>query len=97
MGDFRPLVLSLTLVVTVIGPIRAEGNKPIKLGKCNPTGAAKTLNTALSKGKDLEQAFALVLKNKQFDGSKACITFIRETTMQARDTYPYAFRKLWQE
>ena len=34
-------------------------------------------------------------KAKMFEGSKECITFIRETSMSTRDTYPRAFTLLW--
>ena len=37
----------------------------------------------------------MMIKAKVFDGSKACITFIRETSMIMRDPYPRAFKSLW--
>ena len=37
----------------------------------------------------------MMIKAKVFDGSKACITFIRETSMTMRDPYPRAFKSLW--
>ena len=49
----------------------------------------------LSRGKNLQQAFELVIKNKAFDGSKACITFIREEEMKSRESTPLIFKKLW--
>ena len=39
----------------------------------------------------------MVIKSKQFDGSKSCITFIREASMEDRESAPYAFKKLWME
>ena len=39
----------------------------------------------------------MVINNKQFDGSNACITFIREASMEQRESAPYAFKKLWME
>jgi hypothetical protein len=51
----------------------------------------------LSRGKNLQQAFELVIKEKAFDGSKACITFIREEAMKSRDSAPLIFKKLWLE
>ena len=64
-------------------------------GKCNPVQAIKIMDAELSRGKNLKQAFELVIKNKAFDGSKACITFIREEAMEARESAPYIFKKLW--
>ena len=37
----------------------------------------------------------MMIKAKVFDGSKACISFIRETSMTMRDTHPSAFKALW--
>ena len=66
-------------------------------GKCNPAQAVKIMDAELSRGKNLQQAFELVIKNKAFDGSKACITFIREEAMKARESSPHIFKKLWLE
>ena len=67
------------------------------MGKCNPPKAVKIMEMELSRGKNLQQAFELVIKEKAFDGSKACITFIREEAMKSRDSAPLIFKKLWLE
>jgi hypothetical protein len=36
---------------------------------------------------------AMVIKSKQFDGSNACITFIREASMERRESAPHVFKK----
>jgi Flp pilus assembly protein TadB len=59
--------------------------------------AVKIMETELSRGKNLQQAFELVIKEKAFDGSKACITFIREEAMKSRESAPLIFKKLWLE
>ena len=53
------------------------------------------MEAELSRGKNLQQAFELVIKNKAFDGSKACITFIREEAMKYRELTPLIFKKIW--
>ena len=65
------------------------------MGQCNPAQAIKIMEVELSRGKNLQQAFELVIKNKAFDGSKACITFIREVAMKSRESTPLIFKKLW--
>jgi hypothetical protein len=55
------------------------------------------MDAELSRGKNLQQAFELMIKKKAFDGSKACITFIREESMKARESAPHIFKKLWLE
>ena len=64
------------------------------IGKCNPAQAIKLMGAELSRGKNLQQAFELVIKNIAFDGSKACITFIREEAMKSRELTPLIFKKL---
>ena len=73
------------------------GETASAMGKCNPAQAVKIMDTELSRGKNLQQAFELVIKNKVFDGSNACITFIREEAMKARESSPHIFKKLWLE
>ena len=55
------------------------------------------MEAELSRDKNLQQAFELVIKNKAFDASKACITFIREEAMKDRESAPLIFKKLWLE
>ena len=89
------LIPSLVLLTAVFSDSPAKEPEPLKLGKCDPVNAVKTLETELKRGKTLYQAMTMVIKKKQFDGSKACITFIRETAMQNRESVPNAFEKLW--
>ena len=67
----------------------------LELGHCEPAKAVKIIDTSLVEGKTLQQAMQMMIKAKVFDGSKACITFIRETSMTMRDSYPKAFKALW--
>ena len=67
----------------------------LELGPCEPAEAVKIIDTSLGQGKTLQQAMQMMIKAKVFDGSKACITFIRETSMSMRDSYPRAFKSLW--
>ena len=53
------------------------------------------MEAELSRGKNLQQAFELVIKNKAFDGSKASITFIREEAMKPRESTPLISKKIW--
>ena len=95
MNCINQLILGLILLSAFIIESHANEQEPIKLGKCDPINAVKTLDAELKKGKTLDQAMTTVIKKKQFDGSKACITFIRETTMQNRESAPNAFETLW--
>jgi hypothetical protein len=52
------------------------------------------MDSELSRGKNVQQNFELVIKKKAFDGSEACITFIREEAMKARESAPRIFKKL---
>ena len=83
-------LLLLSLALTVLSSARA-----LELGRCEPTKAVIIIDTALGEGKTLKQAMQIMIKAKVLDGSKACITFIRETSMSMRDTYPRAFTSLW--
>ena len=73
------------------------GKTASAMGKCNPPQAIKIMEAELSRGKNLQQAFELMIKQKAFDGSKACITFIREEAMKDRELAPLIFKKLWLE
>ena len=88
---FGLLLLSIALSV-VSSASRAQETK---LGRCDPTQAVKIIDGALKEGKTLQQAMEMMIKAKVFDGSKACITFIRESSMNMRDPYPRAFKSLW--
>ena len=91
-AKMRALVglLLLSLALSLLSSVsRAQ-----PLGHCDPSKAVKIIDDALGKGKSLEAAMQLMIKAKVFDGSKACITFIRETSM-ARDPYPRTFEALW--
>ena len=67
----------------------------LELGPCEPAEAVKIIDTSLGQEKTLQQAMQMMIKAKVFDGSKACITFIRETAMTMRDPHPSAFKALW--
>ena len=90
------LLLGAALTTTLIH-VATAGETASAMGKCNPAQAVKIMEAELSRGKNLQQAFELVIKNKAFDGSKACITFIREEAMKARESSPHIFKKLWLE
>ena len=53
------------------------------------------IDGALERGQTLQQAMEMMIQAKVFDGSKACITFIRESSMGMRDSHPKAFKSLW--
>lgn len=92
-AKMRALVglLLLSLALSLLSSVsRAQ-----PLGHCDPSKAVKIIDDALGKGKSLEAAMQLMIKAKVFDGSKACITFIRETSMAMRDPYPRTFEALW--
>ncbi len=97
MADIKLLFLSLVLSVGASPTSLAKDPEPFKFGKCNPIGAVKTLDAELKKGKTLNDAFTVLLQSKQFDGSNACITFIREASMELRESAPHAFQKIWME
>ena len=89
------LSFSLFLLTAGFSVSHAEEPEPLILGKCDPVNALETLDAELKQGKTLDQAMTMVIKKRQFDGSKACITFIREAAMQKRESAPNAFEKLW--
>ena len=66
----------------------------LELGPCEPAKAVNIIDTSLGQGKTLQQAMQMMIKAKVFDGSKACTTFTRETSMSKRDSYPTAFKSL---
>ena len=84
-------LLLLSMALSVI----SSAARALELGRCEPTKAVQIIDTALGEGKTLQQAMELMIKAKVFDGSKACITFIRETSMTMRDPHPRAFESLW--
>ena len=81
------LAIALSMVPSSAGAL--------ELGPCEPAKAVKIIDTSLGQGKTLQQAMQMMIKAKVFDGSKACIIFIRETSMSMRDSYPRAFKSLW--
>ena len=84
-------LLLLSMALSVL----SSATRAQELGRCEPTKAVKIIDGALGEGKTLQQAMEMMIKAKVFDGSKACITFIRETSMSMRDPYPKAFKSLW--
>ena len=84
-------LLLLSMALSVI----SSAARALELGRCEPAKAVQIIDTALGEGKTLQQAMELMIKAKVFDGSKACITFIRETSMTMRDPHPRAFESLW--
>ena len=85
------VLLGLAIALSVL-PSSAGA---LELGPCEPAKAVKIIDTSLGQGKTLQKAMQMMIKAKVFDGSKACITFIRETSMSMRDSYPKAFKSLW--
>ena len=67
------------------------------IGRCEPVNAVVIMNQALTEGKTDEEAFAAVVEARPFDGSKACIDFIREASMNMREGYPKTFQSLWMD
>jgi len=84
-------LLLLSMALSVL----SSAARALELGRCEPAKAVQIIDTALGEGKTLQQAMELMIKAKVFDGSKACITFIRETSMTMRDPHPRAFESLW--
>jgi len=83
------------LLLSIALSVLSSAARALELGRCEPTKAVQIIDTALSEGKTLQQAMELMIKAKVFDGSKACITFIRESSMTMRDRHPKAFESLW--
>ena len=67
------------------------------IGRCEPVNAVMVMNQALTEGKTEAEAFAAVVEARSFDGSKACIDFIREASMNMREGYPRTFQSLWMD
>ena len=89
MFAFVGLLLSIALSV-LSSAARAQA-----MGRCEPSKAVKIIDDGLEQGKTLQQAIEVMIKTKVFDGSKTCITLIRESSMSMRDSHPSAFRSLW--
>ena len=83
------------LLLSIALSALSSASRAQELGRCEPTKAVKIIDGALGEGKTLQQAMEMMIKAKVFDGSKACITFIRETSMTMRDAHPSAFKSLW--
>jgi hypothetical protein len=83
------------LLLSIALSVLSSATRAQELGRCEPTKAVKIIDGALGEGKTLQQAMEMMIKAKVFDGSKTCITFIRETSMSMRDQYPKAFKSLW--
>jgi len=83
------------LLLSIALSVLSSATRAQELGRCEPTKALQIIDGALAEGKTLQQAMEMMIKAKVFDGSKACITFIRETSMTMRDPYPKAFKSLW--
>ena len=83
------------LLLSIALSVLSSASRAEELGRCEPTKAVKIIDGALGEGKTLQQAMEMLIKAKVFDGSKACITFIRETSMTMRDAHPSAFKSLW--
>lgn len=92
-NQMRALV-GLLLLSSAISVI-ASASPAQELGRCAPSEAVEIIDGALHKGQTLQQAMEAMIKAKVFDGSKACITFIRERSMGMRDSHPKAFQSLW--
>ena len=89
------LALNGVLLLTIALSVLSSAPRALELGPCEPAQAVEIIDTILGEGKTLRQAMEMMMKAKVFDGSKACITFIRETSMTMRDRYPRAFKSLW--
>ena len=92
MTNLTPLLLS-TAVNIVLAQTSPESQQWI--GRCDPVNAVVVMNQALTKGKTDAEAFAAAVEARSFDGSKACIDFIREASMNMREGYPRTFQSLW--
>ena len=90
MRGFAGLLL-LPIALTVV----SLGSSAQELGRCAHSMAVKIIDAALNKGQTLQQAMEVMIKAKVFDGSKACIIFIRDSSMGLRDSHPRALKSLW--
>ena len=83
------------LLLSIALSVLSSASRAQALGRCEPSKAVKIIDGALEQGKTLQQAMEMMIKAKAFDGSKTCITLIRESSMTMRDSHPNAFRSLW--
>ena len=88
-------VLNGLLLLAIALSVIPSSAGALELGPCEPDKAVKIIDTSLGEGKTLQHAMLMIIKAKVFDGSKACVTFIRETSMTMRAPYPKAFKALW--
>ena len=94
MTSLTPLLLA-TVVNLFLAQAAQEPNQ--WMGRCEPVNAVMVMNQALTEGKTDADAFAEVVEARSFDGSKACIDFIREASMNMREGYPRTFQPLWMD
>ena len=94
MTSLTPLLLA-TGVNLVMAQAALEPKQWI--GHCEPVNAVMVMNQALTEGETDAEAFAAVVEARSFDGSKACIDFIREASMNMREGYPRTFQSLWMD
>ena len=94
MTSLTPLLLA-----TAVNLVMAQADQEPKqlIGRCEPVNAVMVMNQALTEGKTDAEAFAAVVEARSFDGSKACIDFIREASMNMREGYPRTFQSLWMD
>ena len=87
------------LLATAVNLVMAQAAREPKqwMGRCEPVNAVMVMNQALTEGKTDAEAFAAVVEARSFDGSKACIDFIREASMNMREGYPRTFQSLWMD
>ena len=92
-------ILTLLLLSSAAHLLAAETSQSPKqwIGRCEPVNAVVIMNQALTEGKTDAEAFAAVVAARSFDGSKACIDFIREASMNMREGYPKTFQSLWMD
>ena len=92
-------ILTLLLFSSAAHLLAAETSQSPKqwIGRCEPVNAVVIMNQALTEGKTDAEAFAAVVEARSFDGSKACIDFIREASMNMREGYPKTFKSLWMD
>ena len=83
------------LLLAIALSVLTSAASTLELGPCEPAKAVKIIDSSLGEGKTLQQSMQMMIKAKVFYGSKACISFIRETSMSMRDSYPRAFKSLW--
>lgn len=91
----RALISVLLLPIPIALTLLSSASRAKKLGRCEPTKAVEIIDRAIGEGKALDQAMKMMIQAKVFDGSQACIIFIRETSMNMRNDLPSAFKSLW--